>query len=153
MDPEFHGTANMCMGCQNQAHYFRGQIRSTPCDPELLWLWCRSAAVAPIQPLAWKLPWCRCSPKKKKNKKVLPVMTSWTFIQFCKQDKDETVGQFRGGLFYIACIHPGANFTIDLFCHSSVDWKLNRRFDLQRQVRMENNFLNYSTEQNISTGK
>ena len=23
-------------------------------DPELLWLWCRPAAVAPIQPLAWE---------------------------------------------------------------------------------------------------
>ena len=25
-------------------------------DPALLWLWCRLAAVAPIQPLAWELP-------------------------------------------------------------------------------------------------
>ena len=24
-------------------------------DPMLLWLWCRPAAVAPIQPLAWEL--------------------------------------------------------------------------------------------------
>ena len=26
-------------------------------DPTLLWLWCRLAAVAPIQPLAWELPY------------------------------------------------------------------------------------------------
>ena len=26
-------------------------------DPALLWLWCRLAAVAPIQPLAWELPY------------------------------------------------------------------------------------------------
>ena len=26
-------------------------------DPVLLWLWCRTAATAPIQPLAWKLPY------------------------------------------------------------------------------------------------
>ena len=26
-------------------------------DPTLLWLWCRPAAAAPIQPLAWKLPY------------------------------------------------------------------------------------------------
>ena len=26
-------------------------------DPELLWLWCRSAAAAPIQPLAWEPPY------------------------------------------------------------------------------------------------
>ena len=25
-------------------------------DPVLLWLWCRPAAAAPIQPLAWELP-------------------------------------------------------------------------------------------------
>ena len=34
-------------------------------DMALLWLWCRLAAVAPIQPLAWELP----GPKKKKKKK------------------------------------------------------------------------------------
>ena len=26
-------------------------------DPELLWLWCRPAAEAPIQPLAWEHPY------------------------------------------------------------------------------------------------
>ena len=26
-------------------------------DPALLWLWGRPAAVAPIQPLAWELPY------------------------------------------------------------------------------------------------
>ena len=26
-------------------------------DPKLLWLWCKPAAAAPIQPLAWKLPY------------------------------------------------------------------------------------------------
>ena len=26
-------------------------------DPMLLWLWCSTAAIAPIQPLAWKLPY------------------------------------------------------------------------------------------------
>ena len=25
-------------------------------DPALLWLWCRTAAATPIQPLAWELP-------------------------------------------------------------------------------------------------
>ena len=28
-------------------------------DPALQWLWCRQAAVAPVQPLAWKLPCAR----------------------------------------------------------------------------------------------
>ena len=26
-------------------------------DPVLLWLWCRPAAVAPVQPLAWEPPY------------------------------------------------------------------------------------------------
>ena len=26
-------------------------------DPSLLWVWCRPAAVAPIQTLAWELPY------------------------------------------------------------------------------------------------
>ena len=32
-------------------------------DPVLLWPWCRPAAAAPVQPLAWELPG-----KKKKKK-------------------------------------------------------------------------------------
>ena len=42
----------------------------------LLWLWCRPAAVAPIQPVAWGLPYAtvmalksKKSNKKKKKKK------------------------------------------------------------------------------------
>ena len=44
-------------------------------DPALLWLWCRPAAAAPIQPLAWELPYVvgaglkRQKKKKKKRKK------------------------------------------------------------------------------------
>ena len=49
-------------------------------DPELLWLWCRPAAVALIQPLAWEPPYAACvalksqkKQKKNKNKKKLTV--------------------------------------------------------------------------------
>ena len=43
-------------------------------DPVLPWLWCRPAAVAPIQPLAWDLPYAapvalKIKKKKKKKKK------------------------------------------------------------------------------------
>ena len=34
----------------------------------LLWPWHRSAATAPIQPLAWELPYAECGPKKQKTK-------------------------------------------------------------------------------------
>ena len=39
-------------------------------DPELLWLWHRPAAAAPILPLAWELPYAMgMSLKKRKQKK------------------------------------------------------------------------------------
>ena len=38
----------------------------------LLCLWCRPAAVAPIQPLAWELPYATAEAlKSKKKKKIL----------------------------------------------------------------------------------
>ena len=36
-------------------------------DPALLWLWCRLAATAPIQPLAWEPP-CAMSVALKRQK-------------------------------------------------------------------------------------
>ena len=33
-----------------------GVVHTRGLDPVLLWLWCRPAAVVPIQPLAWELP-------------------------------------------------------------------------------------------------
>ena len=45
-------------------------------DPELLWLWCRLAATAPIRPLAWEPPYAAeaaqemAKRQKKKKKKV-----------------------------------------------------------------------------------
>ena len=43
-------------------------------DPALLWLWCRPAAVAPIRPLPWELPYAvraalEMAKKTKKKKK------------------------------------------------------------------------------------
>ena len=38
-------------------------------DPELLWLWCRPAAVAPIPPLAWEPPYATGVALKRKRKK------------------------------------------------------------------------------------
>ena len=37
-------------------------------DPELLWLWCRLAARAPNQPLAWEPPYASGAPKMTKKK-------------------------------------------------------------------------------------
>ena len=46
-------------------------------DPELLWLWCRLAAVASIQLLAWELPYAvglaLKRPKKKKGMEIMKL--------------------------------------------------------------------------------
>ena len=38
-------------------------------DLMLLWLWCRQAAVAPIRPLAWELPYAMGAALKSKKKR------------------------------------------------------------------------------------
>ena len=43
----------------------------------MLWLWCRPAAVAPIQPLAWELPYASGKALKRKRKKEKSV------FEFC----------------------------------------------------------------------
>ena len=45
-----------------------GKGRRCSSDPVLLWLWCRPAAVAPIRPLAWELPYATGVALKSKNK-------------------------------------------------------------------------------------
>ena len=37
-------------------------------DPTLLWLWCRLAATAPIQPLAWELSYAAGAALEKAKK-------------------------------------------------------------------------------------
>ena len=46
----------------------RSQMQLRSCDPGLLWLWCRPAAVAPIQHLAWELPHATVTSPKKQSK-------------------------------------------------------------------------------------
>ena len=53
-------------------------------DPELLWLWCRPAAAAPIRPLAWEPPYAaevaQTNSKKKKKKKELDRAEPCLFV-------------------------------------------------------------------------
>ena len=39
-------------------------------DLALLWLWCRSAATAPIRPLAWEPPYAAAAALEKNRKKI-----------------------------------------------------------------------------------
>ena len=54
-------------------------------DLMLLWLWCRLAAVAPIGPLAWELPYAAGAAlkKKKQNKTKKPPQTTDVWVD-CK---------------------------------------------------------------------
>ena len=46
-----------------------GTGRRCGSDPELLWLWCKLAAKAQIQPLAWEPPYAVGAALKTKNKR------------------------------------------------------------------------------------
>ena len=56
-------------------------------DPELLWLWCRPAAAAPIRPLDWDSP---CAPGAAVKRK--------------KKEKDKKKKEFAHG-FPLVCIY------------------------------------------------
>ena len=46
-------------------------------DPTLLWLWCRLAAAAPVQPLAWELPYATgAALKSRKNPTVNSILNA-----------------------------------------------------------------------------
>ena len=52
-------------------------------DPALLWLWCRLAAVAPSQPLAWELPNATgtiLEKQKTKQTDKTKQKTNWTYL-------------------------------------------------------------------------
>ena len=46
-------------------------------DPALLWLWCRLAAAAPIQPLAWEPPYATGAALKKQKAKRKKKLNRW----------------------------------------------------------------------------
>ena len=49
-------------------------------DPMLLWLWHRPAAVAPIRPLAWELPYATGETLKKQKKKKKKYIYIYIYI-------------------------------------------------------------------------
>ena len=56
-------------------------------DLMLLWLWCRPAAVPPIQPLAWEPPYATGMALKRKKKKVLQIILFLLAIGYTKKKK------------------------------------------------------------------
>ena len=52
-------------------------------DPALLWLWRRPAAIAPVLPLAWELPYATGVALKKQKKKKKIILESLKYIGAC----------------------------------------------------------------------
>ena len=56
-------------------------------DPMLLWLWCRLAAAALIQPLGWQLPYA--ADKALKSKIIIIIISNnQSFISFLQKKKN-----------------------------------------------------------------
>ena len=64
-------------------------------DLALLWLWCRPAAAAPIQPLAWELPYATAL--KKKNKGCIPNESTYMTFRKWLAKKIENTSVFTKG--------------------------------------------------------
>ena len=86
---------------------------------DLMWLWCRPAAVALIQPLAWELPYASSAALKKKS--VPPFNLSFFFFlvegdTFCIYDETHvncSECNFRYQRYSIVKSHHG-NITYNL---------------------------------------
>ena len=72
-------------GLKDLASVGCGVCRRCDLDPPLLWLWCMPTAAAPIQPLAWGLPYAsrvalKRKRKRKKKKNISIYMYTHTYI-------------------------------------------------------------------------
>ena len=78
-------------------------------DPMWLWLWCRSAATAPIQPLAWEFPYAMCVALKrqrtKKNKTTKTQMETAFMAMYSYESEyfeaDSVITNQHSGIPYI----------------------------------------------------
>ena len=94
-------------------------------DPALLWLWCRPAAVAPIRPLAWELPYAAGAAlksketKQNKQKQTNKQKTTYThtkkLLDFCGvKGKTECLGKqelIYSVNIYVPCTVEGFGWT------------------------------------------
>ena len=69
-------------------------------DPELLWLWRRLVATAPIQPLAWEPPYAAEAAQRNSKKQIMSKPSQYYYI-----DINFLVGQANLGC--IRCQHEG----------------------------------------------
>ena len=76
-------------------------------DPELLWLWCRPVATAPIRSLAWEPP-CAAeaalekAKRQKKKKKYIAIETIQNETQREKEKSEQSISdKFKQSNIYI----------------------------------------------------
>lgn len=77
-------------------------------DPPLLWLWCRLAAAALIQPLAWEVPHAAdVTIKRKEKRRFSPQHLTWAFMVECLGVMNPTTFLFD----------PQIHFQFSFCCH------------------------------------
>ena len=89
-----------------------------------LWLWCRPAAVALIQPLAWELPHDVGAALRRKKKRLLIMKENWTFklvnvVLFCVWE-DARVGAHGNHSFdvHLSSLGPASCASPSYACRS-----------------------------------
>ena len=100
------GLAQWVKGCGTAMSCGGGQRSGS--NLAWLWLWCRPAATAPMQSLAWELPYATCAALKKQTPPPTPRKKEWrhkvrsykTFLtrNKCLKKAEATEGE-RVGLF------------------------------------------------------
>ena len=75
-------------------------------DPEVLWLWCRLVAVAPIQALAWEPTHAAGMALKSKKAKQQQQKRN-SFLASCQRKLDFTIGRRETDYyFFFLGLHP-----------------------------------------------
>ena len=99
-------------------------------DPVLLWLWCRPAAAAPIQPLVWEPPYALGAALK--NKQTKPPSDFWS--SWCHRDAPilcATVGTLEGCVWKMGVAgqakRPGAHGTALALKKLPRQWQVSTR--------------------------
>ena len=90
------------VGCRSSVAMGCGMGRRCGLDLALLWLWCRPAAVAPLQPLTWEPPYVGAALKDKKKKErnywrnytKLYRMSDWTVQNVAKKEQEDSCLSF-----------------------------------------------------------
>ena len=97
-------------------------------DLALLWLWHRSAATAPIRPLAWEPPFAtgaalKRTERQKKKKKKKKAIESSPVVQWVKVTTAAQVQSLAQELLHAMGVHPPKKYGYKFFATSPIkEW-------------------------------